>query len=85
LNEAKSIEKGKYGPMVEKMVEMQDVTVLEAEGDGIVDDLIVNIADDYIVATNDKELKNRIKKKGLPVIIIRSRDHLEVENADVSL
>lgn len=80
LNEARSIENGKYGKLVEQMIDKQDIEVLETEGSGTVDDLIVDIAEDFTVATNDKELKNRIKDQGRPVIIIRSRDHLEVEN-----
>jgi rRNA-processing protein FCF1 len=80
LNEARSIEGGKYGKMVEQMIDKQDIEVLETEGSGTVDDLIVDICADFLVATNDKELKERIKDEGRPVMIIRSRDHLEVEN-----
>lgn len=80
LNEAKSIENGKYGDLVEQIIERKDVEVLETEGEGIVDDLIVEVSDDFVVATNDKELKNRIKDRGRPVIIIRSKNHLEVVN-----
>ncbi|WP_414836541.1 hypothetical protein [Candidatus Nanohalococcus occultus] len=82
LQEAKSIKSGKYKELVPKMLEKQDVELLTAEGDGEVDDLIVNISDDFIVATNDKELKRRLKKKGRPVIIIRSMTHLEVVNSE---
>ncbi len=80
VNEAKSIEGGKYKKLVEQLLETQDITVLETEGEGIVDDLLVDISDEYVIATNDKELKQRIKDRGRPVIIIRQRNHLEVEN-----
>ncbi len=80
LEEAKSIESGKYGNLVEKLIETQDIEVLETEGKGIVDDLLVNVSDEYLVATNDKELKQRIVDKGRPVMLIRSKNHLEVVN-----
>ena len=80
LEEAKSIESGKYGNLVEKLIETQDIEVLETEGEGIVDDLLVNVSDEYLVATNDKELKQRIVDKGRPVMLIRSKNHLEVVN-----
>lgn len=82
LNEAKSIKSGRYKDLVPKMMEKQGVEVLETDGEGIVDDLIVEVSEDFIVATNDKELKQRLKDKGRPVIIIRSKDHLEVVNSE---
>jgi len=80
VQEAKSIEEGKYSELVNKLIESQDITVLETEGKGEVDDLLVDIADEYIVATNDKELKNRLLDDSREVVIVRSGDHLEVLN-----
>lgn len=82
VQEAKSIEEGKYKELVPQIIEGQGIEVLETEGEGEVDDLLVEVSDDFLVATNDKELKKRIKSQGRPVIIIRSKNHLEVENAD---
>lgn len=83
VQEAKSIEGGKYKDLVPRVIESQGIEVLETEGEGIVDDLLVEISDDFLIGTNDKELKQRIKDEGRPVIIIRSKNHLEVENASV--
>lgn len=80
MQEAKSIEKGKYKDLVPQLVEKEDIEVFETEGEGEVDDLLVDICDEFIVATNDKELKERIIEKGRPVIIIRQNNHLEVVN-----
>ncbi len=80
VQEAKSIEGGKYKELIDKLIETQDITVLSTEGEGEVDDLLVDIAEDYIVATNDKELKNRLLDDSREVVIIRSGDHLEVLN-----
>ncbi|MBC5792438.1 MAG: hypothetical protein H8Z69_00200 [Nanohaloarchaea archaeon] len=78
VQEAKSIEGGKYGDLVETLIEKLDIEVLETEGEGTVDDLLLDVSSDYLVATNDKELKQRIRKEGNPVVIIRTNDHLEV-------
>lgn len=80
VQEAKSIRGGKYKDLVEQLIEKKDIQVLETEGEGIVDDLIVEISDDFVVATNDKELKQRLLDNSRPVIIIRTGDHLEVVN-----
>jgi len=80
VEEAKSIEGGKYGPLAEKLIERKDIEVLETEGKGEVDDLIVDVSDEFAVATNDKELKERLLDRGREVVIIRSGTHLEVLN-----
>ncbi|MFT4893096.1 MAG: rRNA-processing protein FCF1 [Candidatus Nanohaloarchaea archaeon] len=80
LQEAKSIKGGKYGGLVKQLIEKKDIQVLETDGEGEVDDLIVDVADEFVVATNDKELKERLLNDSRPVIIIRTGDHLEVKN-----
>lgn len=80
IQEAKSIESGKYRELVVKLVNTQDIEVLETEGEGSVDDLLVELADEYVIATNDKELKERLLGKDAEVVIIRSKNHLEALN-----
>lgn len=80
VQEAKSIEQGKYKQLVPQLIEKEDIEVFETKGEGEVDDLLVDICEEFIVATNDKELKERILEKGQPVIIIRQKNHLEVIN-----
>jgi len=80
LQEAKSIEGGKYGKLVEKLIEVQDIEVLETQGEGSVDDLLVDISNEFIIATNDKELKQRLRDEGKEVVFIRSKSHLQAIN-----
>jgi len=80
IQEARSIEQGRYKNLVDKLIETQDIEVLETEGEGEVDDLLVDICDDFIIATNDRELKERLVKKGAEVLFIRSGSHLEALN-----
>lgn len=82
VQEARSIEEGRYKKLVEKLIETQDIQVLETEGEGEVDDLLVNICEDFVIATNDRELKDRLVEKGAEVLFIRSGDHLEVLNSN---
>ncbi len=83
LEEAKSIESGRYGGLVHKLVDSQDIEVLETKGEGIVDDLIYDLSDEFLVATNDRELKNKILDEGRPVIYIRGSSHLAAENLEL--
>lgn len=85
VQEAKSIEGGKYGDLIEKLLENKDIEVLETTGDGSVDDLLVDISNRYAVATNDKELKDRLVEEGKEVVIIRSGSHLEIVNEQTLL
>ena len=80
VQEAKSIEDGKYGDLVQTLIDKKDIKVLETEGEGEVDDLLVQISRDYVIATNDKELKQRLVKVGAEVIHIRNESYLEVLN-----
>lgn len=91
IQEARSIQEGKYKALVEKLIETQNIEVLETkdeetsssrtvEGKGKVDDLLVDICDEFVVATNDRELKDRLVEAGGEVVFIRSGDHLEVLN-----
>ena len=46
-----------------------------------VDDSIVRVASDglFIVATNDAELRRRLRKAGVSVVFLRQKSHLEIE------
>jgi rRNA-processing protein FCF1 len=46
-----------------------------------VDDSIVRVALDgpFIVATNDAELRRRLRRVGVSVVFLRQRSHLEIE------
>jgi hypothetical protein len=49
-----------------------------AEGTGTVDDVLVKMAKKGdSVATQDQELKRRLKEKGVPAIVIREKGYLE--------
>lgn len=80
LQEAKSIEGGKYDGLVEQLLESEDVEVLETEGDGDVDSLLVRLSPDFVIATNDKELKEELLQEDAELVIIRQENYLEALN-----
>lgn len=45
------------------------------------DDVIVRVATEWrcLVATNDRELRKRLRNRGVPVIFLRQRHRLELE------
>ena len=79
VEEAKSIESGKYTDLVPQLMESQNVKVIETEG-GLADDLLLELSRDFLVATNDAELRDRITDSDRPVAFIRSKSYVEVEN-----
>ncbi|MFB6191212.1 MAG: PIN domain-containing protein [Candidatus Nanohaloarchaea archaeon] len=80
VQEAKSIESGKYRALVEKLLETQDIEVLKTEGEGSVDDLLVKLSDEYVIATNDRELRERLDEKDAETVLVRSKKKLEARN-----
>ena len=56
------------------LVENRKVEKIKTK-EGTVDDLIISL-DGYIVATQDKELKRRLKEKDVKVISLRQKNYL---------
>ena len=54
--------------------------IIETKKDKIVDDLILELKDDnIIVATQDKELKKKLKREKIPIITIRQKKYLIID------
>ncbi len=55
----------------------------QAEAEETVDDVLVRLAKSWKcpVATNDSELKRRLRAEGVPVIFLRQRAYLDIEGA----
>lgn len=80
-NEALNVEDGRYRTKVERLVKesMPNIEVLEVVADhGMdADDMLVQMAGEYIVCTNDSDLKRRLREQELPHIYLRQKNHLE--------
>lgn len=74
-----SKDKSRSGRAAKASLEMvKDIPVIVADG-GVDDALLRLAADDTIVCTNDKILKEKIKRKGAPVIYLRQKKYLMID------
>ena len=55
-------------------VEIKDISLLENE---TVDDALLRVSE--VLATNDVELKNRAKSKGITIVYLRQKKYIAVE------
>lgn len=61
------------------IVEQKKIEVLPTTGKGSTDDRLVAAATkDTLIATIDGELKQRLKKKGVSVIVVRQKRYLQM-------
>lgn len=80
FNEALNVEDGKYHGMVKRLVDESDVEFVEMPSERSVDDTLVEMAGQYIVCTNDRELRERLDEQSKPHIYLRQKNHLEAAN-----
>ena len=64
---------------VERLLNTKNIETLKTEGEGSVDSLLVRLSDDYKIATNDKEIKDKVKEMGNHVLTVRSRSKVVEE------
>ncbi len=58
-----------------KLIESQKIQVLKTEDPRTVDEILLDFTDS-VIATVDKELKQALQKKGVPVLTIRQRKYV---------
>lgn len=74
-----SKDKSRSGRAAKASIEMvKNIPVIAADG-GVDDALLRLAADDTIICTNDKILKDKIKRKGAPVIYLRQKKYLMID------
>lgn len=63
--------------LIKAILDANDVEIIRTEGGKKVDELILDFVDENcIVATQDQELKRKLKKKNISVITIRQKSYL---------
>ena len=78
---ARGKKEGLAAKLAKTILMTKNVTIYPTSG-GHTDKLLLNKAnEDTWIATVDKELKTKLKKKGIPTIIIRAKKKLEVVKA----
>ncbi len=70
----------KAAKLAKDLIKAKSIKVLKTEKNLNTDKLIVNLAKnpDFIVATQDKELKGILKGNKVPLIILRAKKHLQL-------
>lgn len=76
-NEAQDLDDGEYRNMVRRLVEESDIEVIQVDGEATVDEVLAAQAGEYIICTNDKEIRAQLRENGLPHIYLRGKHHLE--------
>jgi hypothetical protein len=73
----------KQASLALKLAEKCRLVPVEKAFDETSDDVIVRVAAEWRcpVATNDRELRKRLRKMGIPVIFLRQRRRLELEGS----
>ncbi|MEM4263708.1 MAG: nucleotide-binding protein [Candidatus Woesearchaeota archaeon] len=79
---AKGKKEGRIAKLAKTILKHKNILQIETKKDKIVDELILDVVDkeEYIVATMDADLKRRLKKKGVPVVVIRQKKYLQLFN-----
>jgi rRNA-processing protein FCF1 len=83
LAESTSPKQRKQAQLALKLAEKCNVVSVEKGLMDTYDDVIVRVAAEWKspVATNDRELRKRLRKVGVPVIFLRQKRRLEMEGA----
>lgn len=81
LSKRKKIKERKNALMTLQLIKNFDIVKVERLQNETVDDLIIRLAKKWNcpVATNDKELRRRLRNRSIAVIYLRQKSRLEVE------
>jgi rRNA-processing protein FCF1 len=62
-----------------KLIKQKNIKLINTQK-GYVDDLLFNLGENYVIATNDKALKTKLKSKNYPIITLRQKKYLIIQN-----
>ena len=83
LTESCSPKEGKQAQLALMLAKKCCPVSIEKDSDETYDDVIVRVAAEWkcTVATNDRELKKRLRKIGVPVVFLRQKHHLALDGS----
>ncbi|MBI4009630.1 MAG: PIN domain-containing protein [Candidatus Aenigmarchaeota archaeon] len=80
LNELEFLSKkakhGKYAKLSLLLITANKIKILDVVGD--VDKNLLALAGNFLIATNDGKLRQKLKQKGMKTIYLRARKHLAI-------
>ena len=65
--------------LVNQILKLNSVGVIESEMDNV-DAELVKLSKDYVIATNDKELRRKVHQKGGKTVFIRSLTYIDTSD-----
>ena len=83
VSATKSIKQARQAREALKLAEKLKIIEVKPRPREQIDDVILRLASEWgcPVATNDAELRKKLKEKSIPVVYLRQRSHLEVNGA----
>lgn len=71
----------KFLPLIATLIKVYNVSIITElnSKNHYVDDVLFQLPEEYIIATNDKELKKRIGEDGRKVIFMRQKSYLDIK------
>lgn len=76
-NEARDAADGKYRQLVERLVADAEIEIIDIEGEGSVDGVLIELSDEYLICTNDKAVREALRELERPHLYLRGKHHLE--------
>ena len=74
----KELENKPNGKLALAWIDKKNIKLINTKNGGYVDDLLLKLDKFYIIATNDKELKRKLKNH--PIITLRQKKYLMIQN-----
>ena len=75
----KELENKPNAKLAFRFIKEKNIKLINSEK-GYVDELLLNLPKSYIIATNDKALKNKVKSQNKALITLRQKKYLILEN-----
>ncbi len=75
----KELENKPNSKLALQLIKKKNIEIIKTEN-GYVDAILIKLDKKYIIATNDKALKMQIKKADKPIITLRQKKYLILEN-----
>ena len=73
---SKKFKHGRYAKLALELVKGRKIKILDTTGD--VDKNLFELSGSFLIATNDRKLRQKLKQKGLETIYLRARKHLAI-------
>ena len=76
----KELENKPNAKLAFRFIKEKNIKLINSKSAGYVDALLLELPQDYIIVTNDKDLKRKLRKENRPIITLRQKKYLILEN-----